>query len=349
MMDRLEQERKKDPENHQLYYRCNQLILAIAQVGGQKDLERLIQVWEGYPEDSWHRGRAFIPLSDLWIKLELEILSKQHLPIKVDVDQKPPVLPPVLQNAAPDLQRAWLAYQSVVKLRPSIPLAGGVRQEPWMRVQETWPKFYRVLGDLLRGKSATPVAQVTMFEWGGWCGTGSESLYEPKNRALFMAFLREKRYAEALSQVFSTFAERSNLSLYPSLTENQWQRRYIEMCGQDWETLCAGAAVDPAYNSPKALHHLASHGSDASARLLALMHTFPQLNTSRDYLIAVALMITPAHLPPPQRDGLIILRADGMFELQRLAEPRIAAINCNCSEFFTTPFNHRSRLKRPKP
>jgi hypothetical protein len=200
------------------------------------------------------------------------------------------------------------------------------RQEPWVTAQANWPKlFYQALSDLLHGKFANPSAQISMFEWGGWCGTGSDSLYTSKNRALFMAFLRERRFSEALAQVFSTVVERSNFSLRPSFTENQWQRRFIEMCGQNWEVLYTGAATETTYGNAQALHQLASHGSDLSASYMVQMQAISHLRMSRDYLIAISLMIIPAHLPTPQKDGITFLQSGSTFELQRAAQPVIRA------------------------
>ena len=175
------------------------LATAILRQGGADDYQKLIQIYQTLPRDSWGRQVMIQPLSDYWIKQEITALKKsgQKLDLKITADAP---LPSQLQAVTPELQNAWrqykafaLAYEKTIEEKPG---------EGWVGAQSNWPLFYETAGDFFTGKTQNIVPRLADFRWGGWCGTGSEMLYAPKNRLLFASLLKERRYAPAIGALF---------------------------------------------------------------------------------------------------------------------------------------------------
>ncbi len=63
-------------------------------------------------------------------------------------------------------------------------------------MQSRFPEFRRAIADYLRGRlsASQALAAVGPLVWGGWCGTGADSLYTPKDKILLLALLELGRY-----------------------------------------------------------------------------------------------------------------------------------------------------------
>lgn len=266
---------------------------AIGDSGGARDYERLLKIYDSLPFDSRLQPIFFDALSEMWIRRQMAALSKAPLKARVQPSNEP--LPEALAGASPPLAEAWRLYRGMAapfkaEFAPSIQRAeqaGAEKAGAAIEVQQNWPAFYKVIGEFFHGQSQDTVAKMAAFEWGGGCGTGSEQLYVPKNRTLFMALWQQGRHELALGALMAG-ADRGNYVFRGQ--KSDWPQRFIAACGLDWEKLYAGAVLDGGWRT----QDMAAHGSEQSARLLEQMGVLPLLASRDDYLKAVAAFVAPA-------------------------------------------------------
>jgi hypothetical protein len=134
--------------------------------------------------------------------------------------------------------------------------------------------------------------RLAQFQWGSWCGTGSDMFSVPHDRALFVASLQERNYGAALAKGIAISEDRYLIS--PSLDDDgAWQREFITRCGFDWEMIYAGLSVQSSpYGGSSKLDALAQFGSEKSGRLLLGMAAEPSFSERADYLNALAWAVS---------------------------------------------------------
>ncbi len=310
LMDRLEAERKAHPiravlpsdqeaweANSEQWDAYRGVAGAIAEAGGEPDFKRLLQIYEGLSVESNLHGTFLDALSRLWIKRELARLSRATLqPVQLAALPANLALPLPLKDAAPDLKDAWRLYKSVTspfetEFMPSATARPG-QLKATIDAQASWPAFYKVIGDFFGGRATDTVARLSAFEWSGGCGTGSDQLYGPKYRVLFMALWEQKRYDRALGALMAA-ANYQRFGLTTS--QDHWAQPFISAVGVPWQNLYAGAILDGRYQTEP----LAAHGSEEGASLLAQMGSLPSMAARDDYLKAVAAFVAPR----PFHDG----------------------------------------------
>lgn len=300
LLDRLEAERTArkaaaSPANsrgesadpfRELQLPHSNVVRLIADIGEDQDYKRLLQIYDSLPADYWMQGVFFDALSHMWFRRELPGLIKSTPKVSPPPSQEP--LPANLQGAAPPLVEAWRLYKGVVAPF-NARFAPSARQPdaPVIEAQQSWPAFYKVISDFFHGRGEDTVEKIAAFEWGGWCGTGSELLYGPRNRTLFMALCRQKRFDLALGALMAG-ADRERFRFGAKKAE--WPQSFIAACGLDWQVLYAGAVLDGGDRTPE----LAAQGGEESARLLELMSALPFITEREDYLKAVAAFVVPA-------------------------------------------------------
>lgn len=264
---------------------------AIGEAGGEADYARLLKIYDGLSFESRLHPTFFDVLSEMWIRREMALLQKS--PPKVAIAPSVAPLPAEIQGAAPPLAEAWRLYKGATapfKARFAPSAEAGKQQDAKLDAQQNWPAFYKVIGDFLGGRSKDTVAQMAAFEWGGWCGTGSEQLYGPKHRTLFMALWKQGRYDLALGALMAgADYDRYLLRFRPQ--KQAWPEQFLAACGVPWEKLYAGATLDGQARTAE----MAAYGSEQSARLLEVMAPLPTIVARRDYLQAVAAFV----MPPP--------------------------------------------------
>ena len=274
---------------HELQFSHSNVVRLISQVGEEQDYQRLLRIYDTLPVDYWMQGVFFEALSQMWIRRELPALLKSAS--KVSVAPSPEPLPANLQGTASPLVGAWRLYRGVAipfsaRFSPAVQSKAAEPAIPKIEVQQSWPAFYKVISDFFHGRGQNTVEKIAAFEWGSWCGMGSEQLYAPRNRVLFMALCQQKRFDLALGALMAG-ADRSS---FRGGAKVEWPQAFIAACGLDWETLYAGAVLDGGYRTEE----MASQGGEISARLLEAMSTLPWIAGRDDYLKAVAAFVVPA-------------------------------------------------------
>ena len=237
--------------------RCAQAGRDIVELGDDSDRERLWQVFDDLTEDSMLRA----PLLDVFLDGHLDrVLEGLEPRAPANASEDPRPVPEWLANAPPELQEAWRLYQAVAEgdedMRPERPPGETIS------FQANEARFQRTVAGFLRGQIAPDVAvrELMRYEWGGFCGMGSESLYLPRAKVLIIANLQHGR---------ADLAARSSGALrgwgIDTAGPQPWDRRLLIAAGIDWERFSLGGVLS---GQASMAGELARHGSDLSAHHL---------------------------------------------------------------------------------
>ena len=161
--------------------------------------------------------------------------------------------------------------------------------------QSSQPAFRRAVAGLLRGRvsAAEAVRELSRYEWGGWCGTGSGLLTVPQSKALLIAHLQ-------LGRVELALAASGGLDTPLLGAEGQtarWDRRLLAAAGIDWEGFYLGGVLS---GQADLADTLARRGSERAARhLLAAAHIVEaageeEWNVSDSLLWPLAALVEPS-------------------------------------------------------
>ena len=303
VMDRL---RQLPGESHNEISRSLQmgyLAQAICKHGTREDFDKLLTLADKLSADGWARRQLMGALLTAACRFEVEALRTNREPINVSVPIPPLRIDPLVRS--PELFKARQLHQRIEALNP----IGHFQQRSngWIGINANWGLFFDTVSDVLHGRATNGSQQLAQFEWGSWCGTGIDMFHGPRDRALFVAALKERNYGAALVKLMH-FGGSSSFSI-PSLADDRaWGREFVSHCGFDWEELYAGAVVaGGAYPNSSKLHDMACFGSEKSARLLLEM-AGETVSDSGDYLHALGAIIGPGtSLARTNRDGLVTI------------------------------------------
>jgi hypothetical protein len=280
------------------------LAAVIARHGTQPDFDRLLKLSDQLPPDGLMRRQIIHALLEFGIRLEVAQLTEGKTALRVSIPEYRGVPPTALSNAPPELLEVWRRFKAAAAAQEEF--AEGRRTNAWVSAQANWSLFLDTLSDLLHGRDTNAVEHIRQFEWGGWCGTGSDELYGPKYQALFLALLKERRFDQALAVSFWAVGGRT--FRMPFMEDySEWQRRFIRLCGLDWEELYAGALLELGpYSNADYPRKLAQHGTEKAARFLALMAGVPTVSDQTAYLRALGAFLGPSEpLMQTNKDGSI--------------------------------------------
>jgi len=255
---------RTDTDYQQMFARtvqCGEAVRTIVNEGTDADRERLWSVFDGLGDDApiaadlidalldWHVERALAGLED----------SPPRAAEPPQVADLP--LPEFLARAPVELQQAWRAYQAVTRndAQPSERRPA----EDRISFQANEPAFRRTVAGFLRQRlsAAEAAREVSRYEWGGWCGTGSGALYDPQAKVLLIAHLEAHRPDLALAASGSFGSGVMGRDDQPA----RWDRRLLAASGVDWERFYLGGVLS---GEPYLANELACHGSDRAARQL---------------------------------------------------------------------------------
>ena len=240
---------------------CGVAAREIVRAGTDADREQLWSVFDELPERSHVAADVLNAFLDRHLERDLAALEGSSAPRTVD----PPVvaleIPDSLRDAPAELQQAWRLYQTVVE--------GGQNTrdrhsgEDRIVFQSNQPTFRRTVAGLLRGEvpAMDAVRELSRYEWGGWCGTGSGMLIGPQSKALLIANLK-------LGRVDLALAASGGLDtplVRPEGQTGRWDRRLLAAAGIDWEGFYLGGVLADQVDLANGL---ARHGSDRALRHL---------------------------------------------------------------------------------
>lgn len=255
---------------------CGEAARTIALAGTDADRERLWSLFDELSEGSqiavdvldafldWHVERALAAAT------EGPPAPATSEPPAVDIE-----IPDLLREAPAELQEAWRIYQTIVQTRQET--RDRRSADDTIAFQSNQPAFRRVVARFLRGRVAATEAvhELSRYEWGGWCGTGSGLLYVPQSKALLLAYLRLGRVDRALAA--SGWLDAPLFGVQEQTT--RWDRRLLAAAGIDWERFYLGGVLS---GQADLADPLARRGSDRAARQLAAAARILEAGASND-------------------------------------------------------------------
>jgi hypothetical protein len=252
---------------------CREASRVIAIAGNDGDREHLWSVFERVPERSQLADDVLDALLDWHVAAALAHV--EHRPTPASAPPEPAALeaPPFLVGATDDLKRAWRLYQGMSEFGAD---TRGTPQEERISYQSNPARFRRTLADFLRDRlpAAQAIDELQRYEWGGWCGMGSNLLHDPQSKALVIASLRLGRPDLALAAtagVGGGFGGAEN-------AVERWDRRLLIAAGVDWERFHLGGVLSGDLSLAS---DLGSRGSERAAR--QLLAAVPILESAPDF------------------------------------------------------------------
>jgi|GEM_PF-3139253 len=288
--------RRPESANGLVAYHIARVVAAICELGGRDDYRSMVKLFAAAPPNSDLQKACVNTLLRYGCKYEIaDALAKprKQVPVFPELDEP---LPEHLQEAPAELQDAWRYYR-----RASAPFREISKNSAKgsVSVGMNWTQFYTTVEDSLVGKKKDNFICVNSFQWGHWCGTGSEMLYGPKSRAIVLELVRDGHFAESVGAALE-LSESMMMggSTNGTRVEFDWKRQLIESCGLDWERLFLGKVVSGA--SRDELRSLAVHGGEATVKRLLILVNEPPRNeyTLATQLPILSLMVEATVAPP---------------------------------------------------
>ena len=151
----------------------------------------------------------------------------------------------------------------------------------WYSFQSNEDLFYKTIEDILFKSSKDDFKNLNKFNWGGWCGTGSEYFYSKQLLVELLILLRERDFLSILGR--KDYYSGPNLS-------GKTQIKLIELCGIDWIDYYTGAILSGELNDVPSI--FTKSGSDKAAS--NLLEFKDSIQNKGWYMIKCAEFINPA-------------------------------------------------------
>ena len=259
----------------------------------RQDFERLLSLWDRTKD--FEREWTTSVLLEIATRLEIDSILSGKTNIRVSVPAFSGEVPPHIAEASPEILSAWKKFQSFQSLDDVRLVGRSDTNKHWISFQGNSSNFFKAVSDLLHARETNSIETISLFEWAGWCGTGSERLYGPKNQSLLLAFLRAQQWDRALSLVFQNQADSARVIQWSDDQEDEgWQRAFINACGLDWEELYSGAFIAANgwhFRGDDKVRILAQYGSVHAVQLLVQMSDVIKDRSRSDYLRAISILI----------------------------------------------------------
>jgi hypothetical protein len=271
----------------------------------EKELEELVGILRAIPPDALLFDECFSAYATVMIRQRVAQLAKKPVRLKWQLGAEP--MPREVADAPASFRKAWKLHRAVMA-----PFLAAV--SPLEKAGAAAKKVPRIEMDLRRVVGAPERGawkQLAGHTWGFWCGTGSESLYHPRNRALLLSFLADGMWQEAAGAA---------LAQVPAfgINEDRLDSVVVELLtalGLDWEQVMFGSILPiSAHEMPSgravvsggifsecdAWHLLAVRGSERVVGQCLELIRRAELSPS-----SASDFLAPALGPEPPRQGVI--------------------------------------------
>jgi|GEM_PF-3916280 len=219
-------------------YELGQSFETACERGGSAGIDRLARIFAILPVGNYTRREMLFALAKLWLERELDAITAQPAEaLELDPEQRP--IPERLQAMPEDLQAAVQLTEAVCAPYQAWREAG--KDDPYIAFQKNEDAFWKTAGAFLSGETTEAPKVLQQFRWGGWCGTGSEALQQPKSLLTLMILLQQRRLPEALGAALE-IPETGELGK-PLWPERDCRRRLLEYFGLDWEAVFVGGLL----------------------------------------------------------------------------------------------------------
>lgn len=324
LLARVDEEAKKpEYEKWRFVVDREHLLEALLDRGGPQEFEDVLSTFDGMSSDDSMRSGYMRVL--LRAKLRTVVQhAVQARPPQFALDRDSP-LPDYLKGAPDRLVTAWRYYRG---------LEGSAVEPPTTRVaiQQNWPSFYKRVSDLLHSKSGDHYAAFAPFIWGGDCGTGFESLQEPKSTAQFIALVERGDFARAALLPVT--------QLFGRLGRPDWHDKFVEWTGIQLTRAQVGETLDRhAFSWPDPI--LKDSEVDEYALDLAAMDGLFTTAPDRSSLLwRIEKLLTPKGKKPTVVSSAIEEKLIDLLVHEASSEPPLPARGAALSAL--------ARLRRPE-
>ena len=206
------------------------ILYDIIKVAGKTEYEKLLLYYKELPNDNYYKYDSFLfTLCNGRIQREIDEIIKSRIKAESDfTSSKNHVAPPSLESVPSEIKDKWFLYnsfESYYKYR--------LDQDTtcdWYYVQKHYDLFIEKIEEILFSETPYQLNELMRFQWGGWCGTGSEFFYEERQIGVLIILLRDRDYPAILGN--------------PDFTVNVGHknfRKLIELTGYDWIDYFTGA------------------------------------------------------------------------------------------------------------
>lgn len=263
----------------------------------RENLDALVSVFRAAPSEQVSRRLLLFGIAPLWLEREFLAIENEKLdPIVPSIGAV--TLPDDCRGLPEDVRSVWRYFSAL--MAPFEREYGWNEKSPWIGYSGNEDVFWEDAGAILAGETKEAFPRLALFRWGGFCGTGSEELYDPKSILMLMALVKERRLREGIGAVMGLPGRRGD-------TGEQWPegrdiaRRLLALCGIDWQEAFCGAMVRGThpYWSIDFGYSLAVDGDDGIA--LTLSHGL-SAGPSKEEKIAQTL---DCMLRPPNPEGSV--------------------------------------------
>jgi len=239
----------------------------------ERRLPELVEIFRMIPPDDLQKPEFFMPLGQAWLRLMVpEKLEKRPKFPGVAEEVKFPKDFPTAQKAA---VRRYLAVMAKFQK---------CTRRPWEKAGKSFlshqAEYWQLVESMLDSGKGPFSERLLEYNWGGWCGTGSEIFTFPQMTALTMAFAMDGKWEEAAGAALSVQG-----------VDVGGAMRVLRACVEDSQTVVLGglasAEVDPGgffYGQTSLLAMLLDSPGDSRVRgLMSVAVCASGYNQAQDF------------------------------------------------------------------
>ncbi|MEO8351551.1 MAG: hypothetical protein ABI680_07460, partial [Chthoniobacteraceae bacterium] len=206
---------------------------AVADAG---ELQELSKIALAVPAENFRIDSLLYALTGATFKQDVRRLEANLRIVAIAPCRAP--LPACLEGASQALEEAWRMAQGTRAAWSAAMKAESSAQSP----PDGDIEFsQRVLSRWMVERQPDAWRDLAKCEWRASCGTGSDMLYQPRNRGILLSMLADGRMPEAVGASFMLMS--GGMSGTGKISTSREGARMITALGLDWETLYAGSLL----------------------------------------------------------------------------------------------------------
>ena len=201
---------------------------------GDSEYPKLLKYYSDLPDNSAYKNDSFlIPLCNYRIKKEVEYAITNNIKSKVILSFTKDIKPSsAIDSLSGELKNCWYLFKSFESHYKNRLNQDSICD--WYSVQSNYNLFYKEIEEILKSDSVGEhMKEIRKFQWGGWCGTGSEFFYDKQKIAILILLLKEKNYPAIIG----------NLDFTDNIGYENF-RMLIQLYGYDWIDYYTGVMID---------------------------------------------------------------------------------------------------------
>lgn len=268
-------------EKRDIIYFLPQILTDVINDYGDQEFEKLVTLYISLPDTSYLRGESFlIPFVQYQVYKEIKNIFGEQIHPNTQINH----LKPTENKKSPNFKDTYFKYCKEIFNEVQEHYQQRVLKDTscgWYSFQSNEHLFYKTIEGILFNSTRDDLKNLNKFNWGGWCGTGSEYFYSKQLLVELLILLRERDYLSILG--------RSDHYSGPNLAGKS-KIKLLELCNIDWIDYFTGAMLSGKLNSVPTI--FTKSGSDKAA--LNLLECKDSISSKGWYIIKCAEFINPS-------------------------------------------------------